>query len=186
MKLTHIFSLQGLYYFCRGNYETVRLTSQPQKRFLEYACHQTSHLIILVCLPYFSGQKFALLEVKVVLAKLLRRYQITSCIYREDLLFTADLLLRSKNPIKVKLSDRSNENLWKPQSRTITFFPLITHEGIPSFFLSVGKIARYAEMTRVGSWFDTCCSGCNLRGATFRQHQEPCFYFDPYSLNVST
>ncbi|XP_040071341.3 cytochrome P450 4V2 [Ixodes scapularis] len=52
------------------------------------------------------GQKFALMELKVTLAKLLRRYQVKSCHQRDDLLLMADMLLRTRNPIKFQLTER--------------------------------------------------------------------------------
>jgi cytochrome P450 family 4 len=48
------------------------------------------------------GQKFALLELKVVLTKVVSKFKILPVTSREEIVLIADLILRSKNPIKVK------------------------------------------------------------------------------------
>lgn len=52
------------------------------------------------------GQKFAMLEVKVLLSKILRRFSVSSCDHRDDLLLDADMLLRTKTPINIRLHRR--------------------------------------------------------------------------------
>lgn len=48
------------------------------------------------------GQRFAMLELKMVVTKLLTNFKILPVTKREDVVFIADLVLRSKNPIKMK------------------------------------------------------------------------------------
>uniref|UniRef100_H2YYR7 Uncharacterized protein n=1 Tax=Ciona savignyi TaxID=51511 RepID=H2YYR7_CIOSA len=52
------------------------------------------------------GQKFAMMEEKVVLCHLLRRYSVISHDKEEDLLINADLILRSSTPLNITLKPR--------------------------------------------------------------------------------
>ncbi|XP_055388171.1 uncharacterized protein LOC129616537 [Condylostylus longicornis] len=52
------------------------------------------------------GQKFALLEIKVLIASLLKNYKIYPKTRIEDIVFQAGLILRSKYPLKVRLEPR--------------------------------------------------------------------------------
>uniref|UniRef100_A0A0A9WEL4 Cytochrome P450 4c3 n=1 Tax=Lygus hesperus TaxID=30085 RepID=A0A0A9WEL4_LYGHE len=52
------------------------------------------------------GQKFALLEEKVVLSTILREYKVLSVDRREDLVLLGELILRPKNELKMKLQLR--------------------------------------------------------------------------------
>ncbi|XP_049544522.1 probable cytochrome P450 4ac1 [Anopheles darlingi] len=53
------------------------------------------------------GQKFALLEIKTVLVTLLNHFQLLPVTRREDVVFAADLVLRAKTPLIVKLVRRA-------------------------------------------------------------------------------
>lgn len=48
------------------------------------------------------GQKFALLELKMMLLKVVRNFKISPITRREELVFIADMILRTKHPIKMK------------------------------------------------------------------------------------
>ena len=48
------------------------------------------------------GQKFAMLELKVMLTKIIQNFLIHPVTKREDLVFKADLILRTVDPIKMK------------------------------------------------------------------------------------
>lgn len=52
------------------------------------------------------GQKFALLELKTVLIKLLMKYKFEAITRQEDLILKADLVLRTTNPVRVKVDYR--------------------------------------------------------------------------------
>ncbi|XP_052899277.1 probable cytochrome P450 4ac1 [Anopheles moucheti] len=52
------------------------------------------------------GQKFAQLEIKTVLVALLRRFRLMPVTKREEIVFMADLVLRAKTPLKVRLVRR--------------------------------------------------------------------------------
>ena len=52
------------------------------------------------------GQKFAMLEEKMVLSYMLRHYRVCSLDRREDMLLTADLVLRPENGIRVTITPR--------------------------------------------------------------------------------
>lgn len=49
------------------------------------------------------GQRFAMLELKMVVSKLVRNFRILPVTKREDITFIADLVLRAKDPIEIKL-----------------------------------------------------------------------------------
>lgn len=54
----------------------------------------------------FSGQKFAMMELKIVIAQILKNFKLLPVTKREDIVFQADIVLRSVNPIKVKFQKR--------------------------------------------------------------------------------
>ncbi|XP_069680211.1 cytochrome P450 4C1-like [Periplaneta americana] len=55
------------------------------------------------------GQKFAMLEVKMVLSSILRRYEVRSADKSEDLVLLMEVVFRSKNGFRITLSPRSRE-----------------------------------------------------------------------------
>lgn len=55
---------------------------------------------------YFSGQKFALLEEKVVIATILRKYKITSVEKPSEIKLLFELILKTENGINIKLEKR--------------------------------------------------------------------------------
>lgn len=58
----------------------------------------------------FAGQKFAMLEEKILLSTLLRRYKIEVVQKPEDLIMVTELLTRPGRGVKVKISRRFYEN----------------------------------------------------------------------------
>lgn len=52
------------------------------------------------------GQKFALLELKVVVCALLSSFRVLPVTTRDEVVFVADLVLRAKTPIKVRFARR--------------------------------------------------------------------------------
>uniref|UniRef100_UPI003B5C9B81 cytochrome P450 4C1-like n=1 Tax=Leguminivora glycinivorella TaxID=1035111 RepID=UPI003B5C9B81 len=52
------------------------------------------------------GQKFAQLEMKLVLAEVLRRFELQPVTRPEDLSFTADLVVRNKGPVYITFTNR--------------------------------------------------------------------------------
>lgn len=52
------------------------------------------------------GQKFAQLEMKTVLVAVLERFRLKPVTRREEIVFMADLVLRAKTPLKVRLERR--------------------------------------------------------------------------------
>ncbi|XP_059620231.1 probable cytochrome P450 4ac1 [Phlebotomus argentipes] len=52
------------------------------------------------------GQKFALLEIKAVLQHVLMAFRLSPVTKREDVVFTADLVLRTRDPVLVKFNRR--------------------------------------------------------------------------------
>ena len=55
---------------------------------------------------FFTGQKFAMLEEKVVLSSVLRKLRLQSLDKREDIPLLLELVLRPQNGIKIKISPR--------------------------------------------------------------------------------
>ena len=54
----------------------------------------------------FQGQKFAMMEEKVLLTYILRRFNIKSALAREDLKPSGELILRPESGIMVDISKR--------------------------------------------------------------------------------
>lgn len=54
----------------------------------------------------FLGQRFAILEEKVIISTILQKFVLEPVTRPEDIIFTADLVLRSANPVKVKFVPR--------------------------------------------------------------------------------
>lgn len=78
-------------------------------RFLPEACEKRNNFAFIA----FSagnrnciGQKFALLELKIMLTEIIRNFKITPITTREEIVFVADLVLRSKHPIKMMFHKR--------------------------------------------------------------------------------
>ncbi|XP_013176874.1 PREDICTED: cytochrome P450 4C1-like isoform X2 [Papilio xuthus] len=53
------------------------------------------------------GQKFALIEMKLAILAILRRYRLLPVTKPEDIVFTSDLMLRSTKPVYVKFEERT-------------------------------------------------------------------------------
>ncbi|XP_059613177.1 probable cytochrome P450 4ac1 [Phlebotomus argentipes] len=53
------------------------------------------------------GQKFALLEIKTVIESILMNFRLSPITHRDDIVFIADLVLRTEDPIKIKFTKRS-------------------------------------------------------------------------------
>jgi len=56
-----------------------------------------------------SGQRFALMEEKVVLASVLRNFSVEACQKREDLRPVGELILRPEHGIRIKLEKRASQ-----------------------------------------------------------------------------
>ena len=54
----------------------------------------------------FSGQKFAMLELKSTISQVLRSFKVIESDSKEDLSFTPDFVLKSANGLKVKVELR--------------------------------------------------------------------------------
>lgn len=55
---------------------------------------------------HLSGQRFALMEEKVVLSSILRKFNVEACQDREDLRPVGELILRPEKGIEIKLEKR--------------------------------------------------------------------------------
>lgn len=53
------------------------------------------------------GQRFAMLELKMVVTKLIRNFKILPVTRREEVVFLADMILRPRDPIKIKFVSRN-------------------------------------------------------------------------------
>ena len=58
-------------------------------------------------LSWILGQKFALLEEKIIMSTFLRHYNITSLQSEENLEMSAEIILRTKNGLQVQITKRS-------------------------------------------------------------------------------
>ena len=62
-----------------------------------------------MCLLYIiSGQKFAMLEIKTVLAMIVRNFHLIDV--NHELILSYELILKSKNGIIIKFEKRNNNN----------------------------------------------------------------------------
>lgn len=57
---------------------------------------------------FFSGQKFAILEMKSALCGILRNFNLEPVDKPEDIIFKIDMVLRPKGEIRVKFVPRAN------------------------------------------------------------------------------
>lgn len=56
----------------------------------------------------FQGQKFAMLEMKALIVSILRQYSLVAITKVEDVVLVSDLVLRTKDPVKIKFEKRLN------------------------------------------------------------------------------
>lgn len=54
----------------------------------------------------FSGQKFAMMEMRTVVSQLLKNFKLEPITKIEDIEIIADLILRSKDPIRIRFVSR--------------------------------------------------------------------------------
>lgn len=57
----------------------------------------------------FPGQRFAMLEIKCLLAHILMKFNVMPVTRIDELVFLSDIVLRSKYPVKVKFMVRKND-----------------------------------------------------------------------------
>jgi cytochrome P450 family 4 len=55
------------------------------------------------------GQKFAMFEMKSLIGTVVQRFKLFPVTKREDIVLIADIVLRSKDPVKVKLTLRNEK-----------------------------------------------------------------------------
>jgi hypothetical protein len=73
-----------------------------------YATDMTAILFATLFSVFFLlGQKFAIMEEKVVLASIIRHFHINSTQLTEDIKITPEIILKSTNGIMVKLETRN-------------------------------------------------------------------------------
>lgn len=53
-----------------------------------------------------AGQRFAMMEEKLILSQILRRFKVISLDKREDIIQLTEMILRPKNPLKMKFEPR--------------------------------------------------------------------------------
>lgn len=56
----------------------------------------------------FAGQKFAMMELRTVVGEIVRNFQLRPITKMDDVVIISDLILRSKDPIRLQFVPRSN------------------------------------------------------------------------------
>jgi cytochrome P450 len=59
----------------------------------------------------FLGQKFAMYEMKALMGTVIQRFKISSVTKREDIVLIADVILRTEDPVKIKLTLRNDKKI---------------------------------------------------------------------------
>lgn len=54
------------------------------------------------------GQKFAMLEMKTLIVQLLRKFRLEAITKVDDIVLVSDLVLRTKDPVKIRFVKRVN------------------------------------------------------------------------------
>ncbi|XP_052737852.1 probable cytochrome P450 4p3 [Bicyclus anynana] len=87
------------------------LKFRPERFQMEPTWHPYAYLPFSAGPRNCMGQKFAMMELKLTLSALLRRYRLLPVTKPEDIIFRFDYVLRVKDPIYVKLELRSEDKL---------------------------------------------------------------------------
>lgn len=62
-------------------------------------------------LLYFSGRKYAMLKLKVLLATILRTYQIHSDVPEKDFRLIGDIILKRKDGFRIRIEKRNKQQV---------------------------------------------------------------------------
>jgi cytochrome P450 family 4 len=55
------------------------------------------------------GQKFAMFEMKALIGTVVQKFKLLPVTRREDIVLVADIMMRSKDPVKIKLTLRNEK-----------------------------------------------------------------------------
>ena len=75
-----------------------------QMTFYMHSVNQQEIFIFLI-----TGQKFAMMEEKVILASIFRKFQVTALDKPEDLTLLSELILRPRDGIRLRLTPRQSK-----------------------------------------------------------------------------
>lgn len=78
-------------------------------RFLPEACEKRNNFAFIAFsagIRNCIGQKFAMLELKVLITEIIRNFKITPVTTRKEIVLLADMIIRSKHPIKMRFNLR--------------------------------------------------------------------------------
>lgn len=61
---------------------------------------------IVLCYLFYSGRKYAMLKLKILLSTIIRNFKVTSGVQEEDFQLQGDIILKRADGFRIKLEKR--------------------------------------------------------------------------------